>query len=156
MLWGSMCGIAGGAGEARVTISAMTRAIALFFAALALVSCGRDEPATEPTSAAAVEAQEAADEALASIANLEEQTADLTDELAELKADRKKLAERMWDISGNLRAAIAELKGSLGDIEGDVDGAAARASEALDEVGAAARELAVLENRFDYHLRRGH
>ena len=139
-----------------MTISAMTRAIALFFAALALVSCGRDEPATEPTSDAAVEAQEAADEALASIADLEAETAHLTDELAELKTDRKKLATRMWDISGNLRAAIADLKSSLADLEGDVDGAAARASEALDEVGAAARELAVLENRFDYHLRRGH
>lgn len=136
-----------------MTISGMTRALALFFAVLTLVSCGRDAP--EPTSDEAAEASQAAAGALESIEALEAQTDELAADLAALKVDRKTLAARVGKISGKLRGAIADLKASLDDMEGDVEGAAATAGDVLARIGGVARDLEVLENRFDYHLRKG-
>ena len=136
-----------------MTISGMTRALALLFVALTLVNCGRDAPETD---GATTETIEAAADALEAVDELEAQTDELAADIADLRSDRKALAARVGKISGKLRAALADLKTSLRDIEDDVDGATATAGDALARIGGVARDLEVMENRFDYHLREGH
>jgi hypothetical protein len=48
------------------------------------------------------------------------------------------------------------VRSSLSDANSDAEAARASADSALGEVEAALERLAVLENRFDYHLRNDH
>jgi hypothetical protein len=58
-------------------------------------------------------------------------------------------------VAGDLEGRVKALRASLDEIADAADGAAANASAALGEAQAAARDVAVLGNRLDYHLRQG-
>lgn len=142
-------------GERRVTIRAMKRAAAILvlavLAAVSLASCG---PSEEPADSGALEdAQQAADEANESVADLETRVEDLVAEIDRLAADGRSLSKKFERIHKDLRDSIANVRSSLSDASSDAQAARASADSALGEVEAALERMAVLENRFDYHLR---
>ena len=136
-----------------MTIPCMKRAIAVSFALLALAGCGRDAPETGSKD---TEAIEVAEEAMSAIADLEAESDELASALDDLKADRKGLSKRLANVAGRLRSSIGDLRAALADAEGEATSASGSAGAAVDKAESALRELSILENRFDYHLRNGH
>ncbi len=57
---------------------------------------------------------------------------------------------------GAMTARIARLRERLAELRSSAAGASGDASQALGTASQVSRSLAVLENRFDYHLRRSH
>ena len=137
-----------------MTIRAMpARGVAaLCVVLLALAGCGsEDRPATADD-----EAREQAAAAHAAVESLETRTQELEDRIAEvedagsrLEARLEKVSERLWKSLGKARSSVDEVRESSGS-------ALSQVSSALAEARAAARELTILQNRFDYHLRSDH
>jgi hypothetical protein len=65
----------------------------------------------------------------------------------------KSLTARLDKLSHQLSASMGKLKASLDGIKSASDKAAQDAAGALSSAGSAAHDLAVLTQRFDYHLR---
>jgi hypothetical protein len=110
---------------------------------------GNEEPATDE------EARTLAADAAQAVSVLEKQTDALADRIDELEAAGGKTGDRIDEISDRLWASLAKLRSSLRDIESSSSDAAANASSALAEAQQAARDLAVLDSRLDYHLNHG-
>jgi methyl-accepting chemotaxis protein len=60
-----------------------------------------------------------------------------------------KVSERLWASLGKLRKSLEEVRSGAGEAAANADAALVRAEQA-------ARDLALLGNRYDYHLRRYH
>lgn len=125
--------------------------LVLALAALILSACGR-EISHEATRAAAEQGR-LLEEARAEIAALEERTRELEESLARVEDQRDiagtrvdRVSERLWSSLAKLREALSETKASGKSAAGDAASALANASAAL-------RDLTILENRFEYHLR---
>ena len=135
-----------------MSISNMTRAAALVLAAGTFAGCAR-APSLDPAAKERLDdAREAAAEAAAAVDDLEDRIAALEDDLddaAGVKERVDRVAERLWGSLGKLRK-------SLDDVRSGASDAAATADAALSRAEQAARDLAVLGNRYDYHLRRYH
>ena len=71
----------------------------------------------------------------------------------ERSLDRQRLVEQKLH---RVKKRLRMLHRRLGRVRSGSASAGAQASEALGAVAEMARTLAVLENRLDYHLRRGH
>lgn len=131
----------------RVTMKAMTararRALVAAAAAAVLVSCGSD--GTGAGTAAADD-----------VARLERRVGDLTAELRELKAGSDRAARQAAARTDRLWEAVARLRRGLAGMAQDLEGATTASDAAAAEVAAAVRELSVLTERYDYHLRRYH
>jgi chromosome segregation ATPase len=134
----------------------MVRAMALLVVvALTLGACaegGGDAAAQDATARrearAATEATEALEERVAEL------EADLSETLGE--GDLKDLKSSLRSLRQNLRGAIAGLRASLHDLKGEVSSASSSAASALSKAEGAARDLAVLEDRFNFHLKKEH
>ena len=141
-----------------MTIRPMQRATAIFVlaatAAFGFVACGSSEPPSNDE--ASRDALALAEEATDAIDDLESRTDDLAEELDKVDSARRDLATKLDRIHGDLRDSVANLRASLSDIAADADSARDSAQSALGEIEAALERLAVLENRFDYHLRKDH
>ncbi len=123
--------------------------------ALALsTSCGRGEEGDAPLLDVGDEqAREQAADALAALDALEEQIEELEQRVESLEDERVRTSkrldratERLWSSLSNLRAAVADAKAAGDSASSDV-------ASALGQADAAARAIAVLDNRFEYHLR---
>ncbi len=135
-----------------MSISNMTRAAALVLAAGTFAGCAR-APSLDPAAKERLDdARESAAEAVAAVDGLEERIAALEDDLDEAS----RVSERVDRVSERLWASLAKLRKSLDDVRSGTDDAAASADAALGRAEQAARDLAVLGNRYDYHLRRDH
>jgi uncharacterized protein YoxC len=126
--------------------------VILALGTLVLPACGPGEETDEAERAAAEQA-ERLDEALGEIEDLKLRTQELEDELAVIEDDRQAKAADLDRVSERLWASLAKLRGALADAKASVDSASSEASSALANAGAAAREVTILENRFEYHLR---
>jgi outer membrane murein-binding lipoprotein Lpp len=129
--------------------AAGTGAALVLAAAFLFAGCGpgSDQPATDD------QARTLAADAAQAIAQLEDETKALTDRVAELESTGDRAGERIDTVSDRLWASLTKLKESLNEMKGISEDAAAQANSALAEAQAAARDLAVLDSRLDYHLR---
>ena len=128
---------------------------------LAPVACGRDgNDAPEVTPAALKQAQDDAAEALSAVEGLEEDLDEALSELEEARSEANegadKVDKRLGYLSNRLKNAIDSLRASLADVRASASGAASEVDSALAKAEQAAKDLAVLESRFNYHLRRDH
>lgn len=137
-----------------MTIRAMpARGVAaLCVALLALGACGSEDP----PSTADEQAREQAAAAEAAVETLQETTSELVERLEDLEADGARYETRLAAITERLWKSLGNVRSSLGDARDDSGSALSQVSSALAEARAAARELTILENRFDYHLRSDH
>jgi len=144
--------IAGALGEARVTIRYMYRAVALILvAAFAFGACG-----DEPSGASQEELDEARAEAAAAteaVDRLEARIETLEDDVAAAADASEGFTMKLRTATKGLRDSLGNLRASLADVRSGVAGAADDAAAAAGQVGAVARDLSVLEDRFNFHLR---
>lgn len=139
-------------GEARVTIRYMYRALALvLFTAMAFAACG--DEASGPTQRDLDEARAAAAEATEAVERLEARVESLEDDLATAEEASSGLGKRLRAATKSLRASLGDIRASLGDVRSSASEAVADADAALGQVGVVARDLTVLEDRFNFHLR---
>ncbi len=88
-----------------------------------------------------------------------DRVADLSESFEELQADvdrGRKIAARVAELRERLQASIRDLRSGLADVRSTAGAGAASAEDALARASQVARDLAVLEERYDYHLRRYH
>jgi outer membrane murein-binding lipoprotein Lpp len=98
-------------------------------------------------------ATEQSEQALGQIVELKARLDELEGDLDSARAGNEELTGRLDAVSGRLERSIDKLRGSLGKLESSVAGAGDDADEALGVAGEAARDISVLSNRLDYHLR---
>ena len=129
-----------------MTIFAMRLMAAAVSVAVVFPACGSgttsDEAAmrkAEDAAAAAQRSQEAVDALEGDLADLEDRLDDARRKGAALSGRLDKATQRLWDSLGKLRATVGDASGS--------------ASSALATAQSASRDIAVLTQRLDYHLR---
>lgn len=141
--------IAGSLKGAHVTMRWMSRAAVALFLALFMGACAAAETPGEPSAETT--------EALASledrIAQLE---ADLEEELESGGADRAKLEGKLDDLAGKLERSLDRLRDALDGLRGGSAEIREAADSALATARSVASDLSVLEERYEYHLRRYH
>jgi chromosome segregation ATPase len=94
---------------------------------------------------------------------LESRLRTVEEELADLQGYTERfdrLSRRLDRVRDRLQGSVADLRGSLADLGGSLDGASSKADQAASEASSAAsrvervaRDLSVLTERFDYHVR---
>lgn len=120
----------------------MARVALVLFVAL-IGACAPDEaPATDPTAEA--------------IAALEDRLGALEEGLAAAESADDEATTDIERLSSRLSRALERLQGSIGKIRTRSATGADQAASALAAVSAAQRALDVLEERYEYHLRRYH
>ncbi|MFP5298947.1 MAG: hypothetical protein ACLGHL_08180 [Actinomycetota bacterium] len=132
----------------------MVRAIALLAVALALVSCG--DRGSDASAEDLAEARRQAQEALDLVAELRGDLDDLSAEVLDARSDGERLDSRFERATSRLEEALATIKESVKTAKGTADDASSSASAAAAQIAEAVRRLSVLEDRFDYHLKRYH
>lgn len=132
-----------------MTIQAMARMLVLLFIALVFTACATDE---EPVVERPDEATTAA------LAELEERIEVLEDELADAEAARDRAKDDLKAFRGrfkSLKSSVKDLRSSLADVR-STSATSDEVAGALSAARAVAADLEVLEERYDYHLRRYH
>lgn len=149
----SRSAIAGALRGGRVTMRTMVRALCLV--ALLFVACGDDTPA--PASSEEVEAARAETAEIAELAEqLEQRVAELQAEIDHASTREEDLGTELERAVEKLTGSIDKLKSSLGRTRDSTSEAAAAAASAAAQIGEAVRRLTIIENRYDFHLRRYH
>jgi hypothetical protein len=133
-------------------MATMRRAAALVLAAGAFAGCARAQAHDPAEKERLDDARSTPAEAMDAVDDLEARVEELEGDLA--AADR--VSERVDRVSERLWASLAKLRKSLDEARGAAGDAAANADAALGSAQQAARDLALLGNRYDYHLRRYH
>jgi chromosome segregation ATPase len=129
----------------------MQRVIGAALALAVVAGCGRgdlDSSTQERLDDAATGATQALDE----VDVLESRVDALANSFAEVRRDREHIDAKVK----KLREALNDLRSSLKDVRSSAGSAASDAGAALAEAQELARDLAVLEQRYEYHLRRYH
>jgi TolA-binding protein len=134
--------------------------IALLAAAFALSACASGAAEGHLSAAQARAVRDEARHALATVEQLRSELSDLEDRLEAMRArDRRagqrlgRLSDKLWNVLAKLRGKVADASAAAGAVKQDADAAQSAASSALDEAEQVGKDLAVLEQRFDYHLR---
>ncbi|HWC14518.1 MAG TPA: hypothetical protein VG929_07975 [Actinomycetota bacterium] len=125
----------------------MVRVLLLVFVALFVVGCASDE---EPVVEGPDEATTAA------LAELEERIVDLEGELSDADAARDRAQDGLAGFRKRFRASLKDLRAALGEVRSTSSSASDEVDAALAEARAVAADLEVLEERYNYHLRRYH
>ncbi|MGI8774010.1 MAG: hypothetical protein ACR2KQ_03170 [Actinomycetota bacterium] len=140
-----------------MTIRSMMRAIALLLVVSALGACGDDGDIVDTAAAEEVQAAQAeASDAAAAVARLETRIEALEEQLDAAAAAGSKAGKRLDYLAGRLKSSVEDLRGSMREVRGVADGAAAEMSAAVSKVAEVARRLTVLEDRFNFHLKKEH
>jgi hypothetical protein len=120
------------------------------------VGCGRAED-----DLAAV--RRAAQEAASQLGDLDTRVDELATaiqstevEVASSDREREHLATRLERTAKRLRGSVTRLRNAMGEAQASSSEASSAASTALARAEEIVRSLAVLQNRYDYHLRRYH
>jgi hypothetical protein len=146
-----------GPGVARVTISGMKAALALVFVALVAAGCGRAENGdSQKLREEADRARAAAAEALDAVDSMRVELDALEDRIARRGEERARVAGKLRKTREHLWRAVSGLRETISGLRDESSGAASEAASALAEAQSAAKTVAVLESRFEYHLRRDH
>ena len=140
-----------------MTMPGMNRT-AVVFVALALFSggCGTDAPESESDPAgdeAAAEVQAALE---GDIDSLTTQVDRLKDEVRALRVFKRSVNPRFGRLSERMRSALESVRASVGEAKAAAGSSASESADALARAEEIARELAVLEQRYEVHMRRYH
>jgi chromosome segregation ATPase len=137
-----------------VTIRTMVRATALILVALVLAACADEGSDAGDDGTAGRDARRA----LQAAERLETRVADLESDVEETlrRGDLKELKENLGSLRQKLRGALADLRAALGDVKGRIGSASSAADSAMARAEKIARDLAVLQDRFNFHLKRDH
>lgn len=119
-----------------------------------LAESARDQ--LEAATTAADEAKAAAKAASKRVAELETRLDELTSALDRADQNQARFGGRLATLRERIWDSVQSLRGGLGDARSASGVAAAEADDALARASEVARDLAVLEQRYDYHLRRQH
>jgi hypothetical protein len=125
----------------------------LAIALLAGVACGRAEPLDAAAQQSVDEAEAAAAEALDLAERLEVRVAGVESDILEARRARRALQRDLGREQRRLGDAVAKLRTALDDLRSESAAASEEGKSALAAATSAARDLAVLTRRFDYHLR---
>ena len=120
----------------------MTRVALVLFVALFGACAPDEEPAADPTAQA--------------LAAVEDRLGELESEVATAESADDDAARDLDRLGERLSRALDRLKGSIGKIRTGSNAGADQAASALAAVHAVQRGLDVLEERYEYHLRRYH
>lgn len=127
----------------------MSRAAVALFLALFLGACAAGETRQEPSA-----------EMTEALTTLEDRITDLEAEIrSDLEAqedDGAKLGDRLDRLTARLERSLERLRDALGDAKDGSAEAQEAAASALSTARSVASDLSVLEERYDYHLRRYH
>lgn len=107
------------------------------------------EGAARSATARALAAEEA-------VADLQRELNGVESRLDDLTADRKQLSGRLERVSTALWDSLRRLRGDVAAAADGSKSALARVEDAAADAEGAARQLSVLEDRFEYHLRQDH
>lgn len=136
------------AGGKRVRIPGTRLAAATVLAVVGLAACGGGDADGELEAA-----QQQSTEALEDIERLQGRLDELEAELEGLGADNDELAARLGDVNGRVKKSVGKLDTALTELEGSTTTAQSNADDALGVAAEAARDISILTNRLDYHLR---
>jgi chromosome segregation ATPase len=98
-------------------------------------------------------AQQRAEDALQGLGELERRTAELESELDDLRAEGQDVKSRLESLARKLNTKTEKLATSIAEASSSASSAAGEASDALGTASEAAREISILTNRLNYHLR---
>ena len=110
-----------------------------------LGACAPEASSTEPSA-----------ETTQAIAAVEDRVSDLEADLLAAEDGRSKLADRIAGLAEKLDRSLDRLKEALAGARSGSEEAAKEAASALAAANAVASDLSVLEQRYEYHLRRYH
>ena len=130
-----------------MTISAMRLVAAGMLVAVAVPGCGSGSAGDDADAALrrAERAEAAADRSLEAVHDLEAEVDSLTERLHDAQSSDDAIRDRLDGLSKRLWDSIAKARAASNDASGS-------ASSALATAQSAARDLAVLSKRLDYHL----
>ena len=126
-----------------------SRAIALVGSLAVLTACGSDASSGRGDVALA-EARAEMVAAIDEVRALARRVDELESERVTQERSRQRMAARFKARIGDLAGRVGE---ALASVRESTDSAAASADSAVAQIGSIARDLSVLEERFDYHLR---
>lgn len=130
---------------AHVTMLRMARVL-LALVLLAVPACSDAAAGRDPDAARALEA----------VTDLEREVATLRAELDGLTEEGSELDKKLGRLGDRLDNALGTLRDSIGNVRGSAGTAADEAASALSRAESVAAQLQVLEERYEYHLRRYH
>jgi ABC-type transporter Mla subunit MlaD len=131
-----------------VRIPGSRLAAVVVISSVALSACGTGD-SDEVLAAARRESRDA----LEQIRELEKRTAELTDELGALRRGGDDLEARLESLAKKLDGKADRLQAGIANAKSSASSASATAADALGGASEAAREISVLTNRLNYHLR---
>lgn len=123
-------------------------AAVIILAPVALSACGSADG-----DEALAAAERRAESALQGLRELEARTDELEAELGDLRAEGDAVDARLDALATKLNNKTEKLGTSIADAQSSASSAAGEAGDALATAGEAAREISVLTNRLNYHLR---
>lgn len=123
-------------------------AAVVILASITLSACGSGEG-----DEALAAARQRAEDALQGLRELERRTGELEGELGDLRAEGDDLTSRLDALAAKLKRRTERLEASIADAKSSASSAAGEAGDALNTAGEAAREISILTNRLNYHLR---
>lgn len=136
------------AGRISVQSPGSRLAAAVVLSGFLLAACGSGEADEE-----LVAARQQSEQALEEVDDLRATLDDVEGDLAAARSETNDLDGRLGNMNDRLKQSIDKLSRSLDELEGSVAGAGAGADDALSAASEAARDISVLGNRLDYHLR---
>jgi chromosome segregation ATPase len=132
-------------------MQSMKRPIVVAAACVLLVACGDSSGDSSPGPS-----EGASDAALDEIASVSDRVEEFEGELARLRSGDARLARRLRELGAELRASIGDIKESVRAARSNAAGTAADIDSALARLSGIERDLSVLTERYDYHLKRYH
>lgn len=139
-----------------MTIPSMVRAAALMVVIVALfVACG-DDGETRAADERVTDVIRQAEDTAATVDALTSTVEDLEAELDDLRSEGEDASAALKALRKKLNGALADLRTSLKDAKGKGDAAQASAASAASRAAEIARELTILEDRFNFHLKSDH
>ncbi|MEA2487759.1 MAG: hypothetical protein QOF16_1413 [Actinomycetota bacterium] len=130
-----------------MTISAVHRFVGVALVAVLSTACGTSSgPSLDSVS-------KRASDAAAAVSSLRSEVAGLKSQLQAAAAAKKKTLDHVAALNHQLNKAVARLDRATRDAKTAAKTASSSASSALADAQQAIRDLAILTQRFDYHLR---
>ena len=123
-------------------------AAVVILASFTLSACGSGEG-----DEALAAAQQRAEDALQGVRELEKRTGELETELGDLRSEGNDVTSRLDALAAKLNTKTEKLESSIADAKSSASSAAGEAGDALGTADEAAREISILTNRLNYHLR---
>ena len=125
-------------------------------ALVALTACGGSGDSVDEARATADTALDQVEQLTERITSLERELSAASGALADAEAGDRDLGRRLDKATDRLQKSLGRLRKSVDAAGEAAESAAADSGSALAQAQAAARDLAVLRERYDYHLRRYH